>query len=77
MNGTAGGAGLPDGAPKAGSSTRAALWIGLAGVCVVTATTYLVVRAMWNRRPPDETAERIQALIDEANRLIRTLEDKK
>jgi hypothetical protein len=32
---------------------------------------------MWKKRPPDETSERIQTLIDEANRLIRTLEEKK
>jgi hypothetical protein len=30
------------------------------------------------RRPPaDETSERIQSLIDEANRLLRTLDEKK
>jgi hypothetical protein len=27
--------------------------------------------------PSDETTERVQALIDEANRLIKTLDDKK
>jgi hypothetical protein len=77
LNGAPGDAGTPSGDPKAGGGAQAALWIGLAGICAVAATTFLVVRAMGNRRVPDETTERIQALIDEANRLIRTLEDKK
>jgi hypothetical protein len=44
---------------------------------VAAAATYVVLRSVWGRRAPDETTERIQALIDEANRLIRTLEEKK
>ena len=67
----------PDSEAKTGSAAQAAVWIGIAGACVAVAAAYLVVRTMWHRRPPDETTERIQALIDEANRLIRTLEEKK
>ncbi len=67
----------PDADAKTGSAAQAAVWIGIAGACVAVAAAYLVVRTVWHRRPPDETTERIQALIDEANRLIRTLEEKK
>ena len=72
----------PERAPESeakggGGAAAAAVWIGIAGACVAVAAAYLVVRTMWGRRPPDETTERIQALIDEANRLIRTLEEKK
>ena len=69
--------GAPDAEPKGGGAAQAAVWIGIAGACVAVAAAYLVVRTMWHRRPPDETTERIQVLIDEANRLIRTLEEKK
>ncbi len=51
--------------------------LGLRAPASAVAAAYLVVRTVWHRRPPDETTERIQVLIDEANRLIRTLEDKK
>lgn len=69
--------GAPEPEAKGGGAAAAAVWIGIVGACVAVAAAYLVVRTMWNRRPPDETTERIQALIDEANRLIRTLEEKK
>ncbi len=70
--------GAPEPEAKGGNgAAMAAVWIGIAGACVAVAAAYLVVRTMWNRRPADETTERIQALIDEANRLIRTLEEKK
>lgn len=78
MNGTPNpGAPEPEAKSGGGGAAAAAVWIGIAGACVAVAAAYLVVRTMWNRRPPDETTERIQALIDEANRLIRTLEEKK
>lgn len=67
-------------APPAGPNDRAIktlLWVALGGACVSAAVTVFVVRSAWKRRPSDETAERIQSLIDEANRLIRTLEEKK
>jgi hypothetical protein len=59
-------------------AARTAIWTGVALGAAATATiAFFVVRAMWQKRPPDETSERIQSLIDEANRLIRTLEEKK
>jgi hypothetical protein len=35
------------------------------------------VRSLVGRRPSDETSQRIQHLIDEANTLLKTLDDKK
>ncbi len=56
---------------------RTLMWVGVAGASA--ALTYLAVRTLL--RPgtvaPDETADRIQALIEEANRLIKTLDEKK
>jgi hypothetical protein len=51
------------------------LWIGVAGISAALAFT--VVRAVIGRRPADETSQRIQHLIDEANTLLKTLDDKK
>jgi hypothetical protein len=52
------------------------VWLSIAGASAVL--TFLVLRASMTRTgPADETAERIQALIDEANRLIKTLDEKK
>jgi len=68
-------ASAPDLKPSAG---RAAMWTGVAVGAVGTAVVaFFVVRSLWKKRPADETSERIQSLIDEANRLIRTLEEKK
>jgi hypothetical protein len=68
-------------APASGRTNvaaRTAIWTGVALGAAATATVaFFIVRAMWQKRPPDETSERIQSLIDEANRLIRTLEEKK
>ncbi len=67
-------------APEAKNTTaaRTAIWTGVALGAVGTATiAFFVVRSFWKQRPADETSERIQTLIDEANRLIRTLEEKK
>ncbi|BDE06042.1 hypothetical protein WPS_13180 [Vulcanimicrobium alpinum] len=56
---------------------RTLLWLGVAGASA--ALTFVVLRITLGRRAAatDETAERIQALIDEANRLIKTLDEKK
>jgi hypothetical protein len=63
---------------KSNTAARTAIWTGVALGAVGTATiAFFVVRSLWKRRPADETSERIQSLIDEANRLIRTLEEKK
>jgi hypothetical protein len=55
--------------------TRTLIWIGVAGLSAALAFT--VVRAVFGRRPPDATAERIQQLIDEANQLLKTLDDQR
>jgi hypothetical protein len=61
---------------KDGASLRRTLvWLSLAGASA--AITFFAVRAVMRRTPVDPTSERIQALIDEANRLLRTLDDKK
>ena len=51
--------------------------IGVAIAAVSAAVTFFVVRNAMRRAPVDETSERIQSLIDEANRLLRTLDEKK
>lgn len=62
---------------KATAGTGTTAFLLVLGALAAIAAAYLIVRAFWRKRPPDETAERIQSLIDEANRLIRTLEEKK
>jgi hypothetical protein len=55
---------------------RTLVWLGIAGASA--ALTFMILRATMRPRPAgDETTERIQALIDEANRLIKTLDEKK
>jgi hypothetical protein len=57
---------------------RTLVWLGIAGASATL--TYFVLRATLlnrGRAPGDETTERIQALIDEANHLIKTLDEKK
>lgn len=55
---------------------RTFVWLGIAGASA--ALTFFVLRASMSRpQPGDETTERIQALIDEANQLIKTLDEKK
>jgi hypothetical protein len=58
------------------------MWVGIGlGIAGVSAAVGLVaVRIALGRNTTpaaDETAERIQSLIDEANRLIKTLDEKK
>lgn len=55
--------------------TRTLIWVGVAGLSAALAFT--VVRAMVMRRPGDPTSLRIQQLIDEANGLLKTLDDKR
>jgi hypothetical protein len=57
------------------NATRTMIWIGIAGLSAALAFT--VVRSMMTRRPGDPTSQRIQQLIDEANTLLKTLDDKK
>jgi len=69
--------GVPSPAP-AGSdrfAQRALVWFGIASASALL--TFLVVRATMRRAPVDPTSARIQSLIDEANRLLRALDDQK
>jgi len=54
---------------------RALVFIGIA--VASAALAYAIVRATLTRTPVDPTTERIQQLIDEANRLLKQLDDKK
>lgn len=54
---------------------RTLIWIGVAGLGA--AVTFTVVRALLNRRPADPTSQRIQQLIDEANHLLKTLDEQR
>ncbi len=54
---------------------RLFLWAGIAGLSAALA--YTVVRRVAGRPPIDPTSQRIQQLIDEANQLLRTLDDQK
>ena len=59
---------------------RTLMWtgIGLAIAGLSVAVGIIAVRvALRHEAPSDETADRIQALIDEANHLIKTLDEKK
>ncbi|HTV73926.1 MAG TPA: hypothetical protein VME66_09505, partial [Candidatus Acidoferrales bacterium] len=51
------------------------VYVGL--VAVSAGIAFAVVRATLTRAPVDPTTERIQSLIDEANRLLQELDDKK
>jgi cytochrome oxidase assembly protein ShyY1 len=55
--------------------TRTLVWIGVAGLSAALAFT--VVRALISRQPADPTSQRIQQLIDEANQLLKTLDDQR
>ena len=55
--------------------TNTLVWIGVAGLGAAVAFT--VVRALMNRRPSDPTSQRIQLLIDEANHLLKQLDDQR
>jgi len=60
---------------------RAFLWIGI-GIGVVgvgAAVAYAIVSAVAraNRLPEDPTTQRIQQLIDEANSLLKTLDEQR
>jgi anti-sigma-K factor RskA len=57
------------------------MWVGIglsiASVSVAVGIVALRVALRRGEAPSDETADRIQALIDEANHLIKTLDEKK
>ena len=68
-----------NGAPREPHGDRAIaktlIWIGVAGLSAALAFT--VIRAMISRQPVDPTSQRIQQLIDEANSLLKTLDDQR
>ncbi len=62
--------------PAAGGS----FWRTLAFVAAVLLSAgiaFAIVRSLMRKPPPDPTSDRIQSLIDEANRLLKTLDDQK
>jgi hypothetical protein len=61
--------------PRDATLRRALFWVGVAGVSA--AISYLVIRSAMRRPPADPTTQRIEALIDEANRLLKALEEQK
>lgn len=63
------------GAASAAAFLRTGVFIGIAVFSAGLA--FAVVRATLLRPPADPTTERIQELIDEANRLLAQLDDKK
>lgn len=75
MNETAASNETPPNGDRDANITRALVWIGVAGLSAALAFT--VVRAMLARQPADPTSQRIQQLIDEANQLLKTLDDQK
>jgi len=70
-----GGNGAPAQARRDANLKRTLLFIGIAAASAGIA--YAIVRATLARPPVDPTTERIQSLIDEANRLLKQLDDKK
>lgn len=62
-------------ADRQGSLTKTLVWVGIAGLSAALA--FSVLRALLNRQPVDPTSRRIQQLIDEANQLLRTLDEQK
>lgn len=67
--------GMPQNGERDANITRTLVWIGVAGLSAALAFT--VVRAILARQPADPTSQRIQQLIDEANQLLKTLDDQK
>ena len=61
--------------PQNHQLARTLVWVGVAGLGAVVA--FAVVRALLNRRPADPTSARIQQLIDEANHLLKTLDEQR
>ncbi len=56
---------------------RTLLWIGAAGLTAAVAVTIVGVVLLQRRPKPDETSRRIQQLIDEANELLKTLDEQR
>jgi hypothetical protein len=58
-----------------GNIARTLIWVGVAGLSAALA--FALIRAALSRRPADPTSRRIQQLIDEANQLLKTLDDQR
>jgi len=56
---------------------RTLLWIGVAGLTAGIAFGVARVIALSRRPPDDPTSQRIQQLIDEANSLLKTLDEQR
>jgi hypothetical protein len=77
-NGTASGGGAQAEAPVKRSTPslrRTLLFVGIAAASAGIA--FAIVRSTLARPPQDPTTERIQSLIDEANKLLKQLDEKK
>ncbi|MBV8356144.1 MAG: hypothetical protein JO101_12530 [Candidatus Eremiobacteraeota bacterium] len=61
-------------APKNRAAGWILFWLGVAGVSAVV--SIFVIRTVSQRPASDPTTQRIEALIDEANRLLKALEEK-
>ena len=56
---------------------RTLLWVGVAGLTAGLAFGVARVLALSRRPPDDPTSQRIQQLIDEANSLLKTLDEQR
>ena len=56
---------------------RSLMWIGVAGLAAGLAFGVVRVLALTRRPPDDPTSQRIQQLIDEANSLLKTLDEQR
>jgi hypothetical protein len=65
----------PDGTSGDATLKRTILFVAVAAASAGLA--FAVIRATLLKPPSDPTTERIQQLIDEANRLLKQLDDKK
>ena len=66
---------LPPRSDSGSPAVRTLIFVGLAAASLSIAA--IMVRAAFRQPPSDPTTERIQSLIDEANRLLRQLDEQK
>jgi len=65
----------PGDGQRAGLDGRALVWAAV--IALSAAAAFVVARSLMRRREPDPTSSRIQSLIDEANQLLRSLDEQK
>jgi hypothetical protein len=65
----------PESAQRPAVDGRVLVWAAL--IAVSAAAAFVVARSLMGRREPDPTSTRIQSLIDEANQLLRSLDEQK